>query len=148
MNSARAGLIGTWALVATGWKRADGRHANPFGDGATGVLMYDAAGYVAAQVMRAGRPQPPPDAHAGLDTAMAASHPGYIAYFGTYEVEASGEAVQHQVIGATMPAWVGATLRRRFRIEGDELTLTDDVVASDGVAVVASMTWRRVATSP
>ena len=139
-----ADLIGTWALVATAWKRADGKHANPFGDGATGILTYDAAGYMAAQVMRAGRPQPAPDTHAGLDSAMAAAIPGYIAYFGTYEVAATGDVVHHTVIGATMPAWVGTTHNRRFTIAGGELTLVDDVIAADGVAVVASTTWRRV----
>ena len=136
-------LTGTWALVATGWRRADGRHANPFGEGAVGILIYDAAGHMSAQVMRAARP-PSPEAHAGLDTAMASAVPGYIAYFGDYLVDEGAATVTHTVVGATMPAWVGTEVTRGFYIEGDELTLTDSVVSADGVAVEASTTWRRL----
>ena len=134
-------LVGTWALVATQWKRADGRHANPWGEGATGVLMYDGAGHMAAQVMRADRPIDAA-AQAGIDGAMAAGVPGYIAYFGSYEIR--GSVVEHAVAGASLPAWVGSTHRRRFTIDGDRLTLSDDVVTSDGVAVEAATTWQRV----
>ena len=136
-------LIGTWALVATQWKRADGRHANPWGEGATGILTYDAGGNMAAQVMRADRPSPANGAPAGIDAAMSAAVPGYIAYFGTYEIR--DDIVEHAVVGASLPAWVGATHRRRFVVSGDELTLRDSVIAADGVAVEAATTWRRVA---
>jgi hypothetical protein len=136
-------LIGTWALVSTEWSRADGRHANPFGDGAVGILMYDASGYMAAQVMRAERPDVPPGAR-DIDAAMAGAFPGYIAYFGTYEIDHAERVVRHGVIASAFPAWVGSEHERRFVVEGDRLTLTDDVIAADGVAVVASTTWQRV----
>jgi hypothetical protein len=137
-------LVGTWALVATEWRRADGRHANPFGEGAAGVLMYDAAGNMAAQVMRAERPKPTDGAATGIDAAMAAPAPGYIAYFGTYEIDEAAGVVAHTVVGAAFPAWTGTTHRRRFSLNGDRLTLRDDVVASDGVTVAAATTWQRV----
>jgi hypothetical protein len=138
-------LIGTWALVATEWRRADGRHANPFGPGAVGILIYDAAGHLSAQVMRAGRPAPPPEAHAGIDTAMANAVPGYVAYFGAYSIDDGAGTVTHRVAGSAFPAWVGREVPRRFVIEGDRLTLADSVVAADGVAVEAATVWRRVA---
>ncbi len=140
--TADAQLIGTWALVATEWKRADGRHANPFGAGAVGVLTYDAAGNMAAQIMRADRPSAD-ESHGGIDTAMAAAFPGYIAYFGTYEVVEPGFA-RHVVIGSAFPAWITATHDRRFIIEGERLTLMQDFETADGVAVAASTTWERV----
>ena len=138
-------LVGTWALIATQWKRADGRHANPWGEGATGILTYDPAGYMAAQVMRADRPSPADGTPSGIDAAMAAAVPGYIAYFGTYEI--SGAVVAHTVLGASLPAWVGTTHRRRFAVDGDRLTLSDSVIAADGIAVEAATTWQRVAES-
>lgn len=137
-------IVGTWALVATEWKRADGRHANPFGSGAVGVLMYDAAGNMSAQVMRAGRPAVPDDQPSGIDTAMAAAVPGYIGYFGAYHVDEAAGIVTHQVAGAAFPAWAGRDVPRRYRIDGDTLVLMDSVVAADGVAVEASTTWRRM----
>ena len=138
-------LAGTWALVATEWRRADGRHGNPFGSGAAGILTYDAAGNMSAQVMRADRPATPAGAPAGIDAAMMSAFAGYIAYFGTYEIDSARSVVTHTVIGSAFPAWVGSTPNRRFTIDGDRLTLSDSVTAADGIAVETSTTWRRIA---
>ncbi len=134
-------IIGTWALVATEWQRADGRHANPFGDGAVGILIYDAAGYMSAQVMRADRATA---AVAGIDTAMTTATPGYIAYFGTYEVDATAALIMHDVIGSAFPGWVANAHGRNFVVTSDTLILSADVISADGVAVHASTTWERV----
>jgi hypothetical protein len=135
-------LIGTWALVATEWRRADGRHANPFGAGAVGVLTYDAAGNMAAQIMRAERPVVE-GGSSGIEAAMASAIPGYVAYFGSYEVDAEG-VLQHHVAGSAFPAWVGTQHARRYSIDGDRLTLMQDFVTVDGVAVAAATTWQRL----
>ena len=137
-------LVGTWALVATEWRRADGRHGNPFGPGAAGVLMYDAAGNMSAQVMRADRTETPAADPAGIDTAMTSAFAGYIAYFGTYEIDATRSTVTHTVVGSAFPAWVGSTPNRRFAIEGDRLTLSDSLTTADGTAVEASTIWQRI----
>jgi hypothetical protein len=138
-------LIGTWALVATEWRRADGRHANPFGPGAVGILMYDTAGNMSAQVMRADRAGVPADQAGGIETAMASAVAGYIAYFGRYEIDGARGVVAHYVAGSTFPAWVGGTHERRFAVEGDRLTLSDSVTAADGTPTEASTTWHRLA---
>lgn len=137
-------LVGTWALVASAWRRADGRHGNPFGPGAVGILTYDAAGNMSAQVMRADRPPPATGQPAGIDTAMTSAFAGYIAYFGTYEIDGARGVVTHRVIGSAFPAWAGGTHNRRFAIDGDHLTLSDSVTAADGTAVEASTTWQRI----
>jgi hypothetical protein len=137
-------LVGTWALIATEWRRADGRHGNPFGPNAVGVLIYDAAGNMSAQVMRADRAGAAADQANGIETAMTSAFAGYIAYFGTYEIDEARAVVVHTVVGSAFPAWVGATPNRRFAIEGDRLTLSDSVTAADGTPVEASTTWQRV----
>ena len=137
-------LVGTWALIATEWRRADGRHGNPFGPNAVGVLNYDAAGNMSAQVMRADRAGAAADQANGIETAMTSAFAGYIAYFGTYEIDEARAVVVHTVVGSAFPAWVGATPNRRFAIEGDRLTLSDSVTAADGTPVEASTTWQRV----
>lgn len=137
-------LLGTWAFVASEWRRADGKHANPFGEAAVGVLTYDTAGYMAAQIMRAGRP-PGPDLPPTIDAAFASAVPGFLAYFGTYEIDEAKAVVTHTVVASSFSAWVGTSHHRRFVIVGDQLTLSDDLMTSDGVAVWASTTWRRVA---
>ncbi len=137
-------LIGTWALVASEWRRADGRHANPFGAGATGILTYDAGGYMSAQIVRADRPPPLPEAPLTIDAAMASGVPGIVAYFGTYEADEAAGLVGHHVIASAYPPWAGREQRRRYAFTGDRLTLSADLQTADGVAVAASTTWERV----
>ena len=49
------------------------------------------------------------------------------------------------VLTMTGAGWgVGGQHNRRFRIDGETLVLSDDLVTADGVAVAASTTWRRV----
>jgi hypothetical protein len=138
-------LVGTWALVSTEWRRADGRHANPFGEGAVGILTYDDAGFMSAQIMRASRPALAPDSPAGIETAMSSAVAGYVAYFGRYTIEPGAKRVDHEVIGSAFPAWVGTTHQRHFETDGETLTLRQDFTTVDGVAVAAATTWRRVA---
>jgi len=137
-------LVGTWALVASEWRRADGRHGNPFGPGAVGILSYDDAGNMSAQIMRADRPPPATAQSAGIDTAMTSAFAGYIAYFGTYAIDHARDIVTHTVIGSAFPVWAGGTHSRRFAIDGDHLTLSDSVTAADGTPVEASTTWQRI----
>ena len=136
-------IVGTWALVSSEWKRADDLHANPFGAGSTGVLMYDASAHMSAQIMHADRP-PVANAPSTIDVAFAVAIPGYLAYFGTYEVDEAAGAVSHNIIASSFPAWVGESNRRRYSIEGDTLTLRDDLTTADGIAVAAATVWRRV----
>jgi hypothetical protein len=136
-------LLGTWAFVASEWKRADGKHANPFGAGSTGILTYDAAGYMSVQIMRADRPSTQV-AQPTIDAAFSAAVPGYLAYFGTYEIDEQRRVVTHTVIASTFPPFVGAQNHRRFEVEGDRLILRDDLTTSDGVAVAAATIWQRV----
>ncbi len=136
-------IVGTWAFVASEWKRADGRHANPFGAGAMGVLMYDASGHMSAQIMHADRP-PVTTIAPTIDAAFGLAIPGFLAYAGTYEVDDAAGVLTHRVVVSSFPAWVGTEHRRRFVIEGETLTLRDDLTTADGVAVAASTTWRKM----
>jgi hypothetical protein len=128
----------------TEWRRADGRHANPFGTDAIGVLIYADSGYMSAQVMRADRPAIDAAHPTGIDAAMASAFPGYVAYFGAYAIDDAGGLVTHRVLGSAMPAWVGREFARRFMIQGDTLTLRDDLTTSDGIAVDAATSWQRI----
>jgi hypothetical protein len=136
-------IVGTWAFVASEWKRADGRHANPFGAGAMGVLMYDASGHMSAQIMHADRP-PVTTIAPTIDAAFGLAIPGFLAYAGEYEIDDGNAVVTHRVVVSSFPPFVGTEHRRRFTIDGDELTLRDDLTTADGVPVAAATTWRRM----
>ena len=133
-------LIGNWELVSYDSVEPDGSLRQPFGH-AIGRLSYDERGNMAGQVMRPDRP--PVEARQGAAQQVRAAYTGYIAYFGTYEVNAEANQVTHRVVGALSPGWVGGLQVRRMRFDGELLVLEADVPRSGGTARHV-LTWRRL----
>lgn len=118
--------------------------SHPFGSDARGLIMYTPDGYMSAQLMVAGRPNydlPMPDG--GTPSQQAAAAAGYLAYSGPYFVdEATGE-VRHEPTVCLIPNWLGRTLLRPARLDGDELTLSALTGTPAGTTVRSTMTWAR-----
>src|SRR5262249_38236556 len=109
-------LIGTWTLVSYEAIEPDGSRSLPFGH-AVGRLSYDVHGNMSGQVMRPHRA--PVELAIGAAQQVRAAYIGYIAYFGTYEVDEQAGTVVHHVLGALNPAWVGGDQVRRMAFDGD-----------------------------
>ncbi len=131
-------FIGTWLLVSQHTVFPDGSARPSRGEGATGILMYDRAGYMAVQLMRT-------DGHAtdlhdlrDFETAMQ----GYHGYFGRYEVDEAAQVVRHFVEGSGYFAYRGTTQIRHYQFDGDQLTL--QAQAADGTTRV--LVWRRASS--
>lgn len=139
----RERLIGHWALVSYDTIHPDGTTGRPYGR-AVGRLHYDEHGNMSGQVMRPDR-RPIAQRDEGVRNLRAA-YAGYIAYFGTYEVDPAAETVTHHVQGALNPAWVGGDQVRRVKFDGDRLVLQAEVDRPDG-PVRHILTWRRL-TAP
>jgi hypothetical protein len=140
MSTMAARLVGTWDLVSFVSYEADGSAIEPFGR-AVGRIMYDAAGHMAGQVMRPGR------AAIGRGEASAeqirAAYTGYIAYFGRYTVNDSGDVVTHHVAGSLNPGMVGGDQIRRMTFDGDRLVL-EAAVQRRGETIRQVLTWRKL----
>src|SRR5262245_20219761 len=83
------GIVGTWRLVSYEDKPPSGPSLWPFGKEAKGVLMYDASGHMSIQIMAI----PHPKVASGDDSRVTpeekqALYDAYVAYFGTYTVDA------------------------------------------------------------
>lgn len=133
-------LVGNWTLVSYVTENPDGTRGKPYGD-AVGRLSYDAHGNMAGQVMRPGRLEVTPGDWQSQQVRSA--YAGYIAYFGTYEVNAAGDTVMHHVQGSLNPGWVGGTQVRRMQFEGDLLILSTKVQKGGGI-VNHVLTWKRL----
>jgi hypothetical protein len=57
---------------------------------------------------------------------------GYVAYFGTYSVDAAKNMVVHHVEGSLAPSFNGTDQPRPFKLSGDRLLIGDE------------KTWRRI----
>jgi lipocalin-like protein len=142
------GLVGTWQLESRRDRTAGGTTAiePSLGENPLGLLIYDAAGRVAVQLMKRDRVStsgsPSPRTSAGSNSSGGTGD--YDAYFGTYEVDVAAGTVTHHLEAALAPSDVGRTLTRRFSLEGDRLTLSFKTTVADHGEVTRIIVWRRV----
>ena len=146
-KDARAAIVGAWRLVSIIDSLPDGRTASWMGEHPQGILVYDAAGYMSAQLMAPARPRfpghGPPLRDAVSDSTVRAAFAGYYAYFGRYEIFPDSQLVVHHVQGSLWPAEVGLRRRRVYRLAGNRLSLRA-LPERDGVRYPRWLTWERV----
>lgn len=107
-------IIGAWRLVHSVEITPSGETHYPFGSDAIGYIYYSETGVTAVQISRRGR-KPVTDP-SNLERE-------YLAYFGRYEIDRGRQVVRHIVEGELFPGVHPETLERRYRFEGDLMSL-------------------------
>jgi len=130
-------LVGTWRLLDFADLDKDGTWHCRFGEHPRGYFVYDATGHVHIQIMKVPPLAPFPEAQLGDDKRPTPEHAlaaysAYVAYFGTYTVDAAKRVVTHHVEGSLAPDFTGTDQPRPFQLEGDRLEIGD------------GKTWRRL----
>lgn len=125
VNTSAQNIVGSWKLVAYEDRLADGSVEYPFGRKPVGLLIYDATGHMAIQIMKV----PHPKVASGDDEKVTAEEKpalfdSYEAYFGTYSIDSTKKEVTHHVEGHLYDVYVGTSQKRPFELSGDRLTLT------------------------
>lgn len=129
-------LIGTWRILAFEDRKNEhdpnSEWTYPFGKNPIGYFVYDDTGHVMIQIMKT--PPPPPFGSRKQPTGEEAKTAitGYVAYFGTYTVDAVKNIVVHHVEGSLEPSFIGTDQPRPFMLSGNRLVIGDD------------KTWRRI----
>ena len=138
-------LLGAWRLAEYAFTDGDGAVTHPWGESAEGLIIFEASGQMSAQIMRPGRETVPPPGDGDGDAARPAEQAfrGYVAYFGSYEVDAEAGTLSTRVTGALNPAMVGTEQRREFELAGDRLTLRTPETGPRNTSGV--LVWERVA---
>jgi len=120
-------LVGVWRLVSFEVHAPGQPIRYPFGPDAVGLLIYDANGVMAGQLMRPGRSTfASPTISRGSDTELVEAATGYVAYAGTYSVNEVNDAegvVTHHVTMSLFPNLVGTDQHRHMMIDGSRLEL-------------------------
>ena len=138
-------LPGSWLLqsridiTATGERRPEPL----LGEDPVALLIYDRAGFFAAQFMKRDRSSVVSDAPAGGKNNTRAQG-GYDAYFGTYTVDDAANTVTQRLLASLSQENVGSVLTREMHVRGDELVIRLQTSTADGTAVTRTLTWRRV----
>jgi hypothetical protein len=143
--SPRDRFPGTWRLLSYQTHLPDGTIEYPFGEEATGLLIYTLEGAMSGQVMRAGRASLPSGyRRSGAVDEVLAAFEGYIAYCGAYRVEEESSEVIHCVEASLFPNWVGTEQRRGYQFDAERLALSAEG-SRKGVTVSNRLIWQRIA---
>lgn len=124
LKSLKKQIVGTWSLISAEDRQPDGQwKKHSLGDPPSGYFIYDATGHASIQIMVT-----PPQQIAKPDSptpeeALAIFN-NYIAYYGTYTIDA--ENITVQVVGALDPTQVGSAQVRPYRLSGDRLLIGND----------------------
>lgn len=128
-------FVGTWTLIELG---GEGPMVERLGIDAVGILMYDAAGNMAVQIMKKGH------ASAGQlksDQDFKSAFQDYVCYFGEYSIDATQHYITHHVVGSLHPRDIGRELKRRYEFSGDRLILTAEGIIADE-PIDARLVWK------
>jgi hypothetical protein len=107
-------IVGTWRLVHSIIINADGKKEYPLGEDAIGYICYSDTGIMAVQISRRSRDE--------VKDASRLKH-DYLAYFGRYEIDPGKGVVRHLVEGQLFPGDHPGVLERKYRFEGDLMSL-------------------------
>ena len=137
-------LIGTWHLLSCIMILEDGSEHHYWGESPKGILTYDTAGNMAAQLRQADRPKfEHEDWSKGTCEEIKRAFQSYQAYYGTYELHEEEGYVIHHVDGAIFPNWQGQPEKRFFNIVGDELHITSPPIPINGNEFVFKLSWTK-----
>jgi hypothetical protein len=140
-----ASIVGTWRLVS--FLAVDGQGAAPYWDAAaTGLIIYTADGYVAAQLYDARRPRLGKEWEQADPSTARTLFAGLATYYGRYTVDTEASTVTHLVEGAMSPDWVGSRLVRSYRFLGPDRIELGILTNAEGQPATNRMVlvWERV----
>ena len=135
----------TWRLLDCYGKWTDGRITYPYGEHAEGQLMYNDHGSFSGQIAGSCRPVfESGNLLKGTPQEIKKAFEGYIAYYGTYEVDENNSQITHHVENGLFPNWVGNNQTRTYEFEGKNLRLNTQPIKGAKADLTVTLLWERV----
>lgn len=131
-------FIGTWKLLECVQADAHGNLAYPWGNDATGYILYTPEGIMAVQIMRNTRSSME-SSPSDIEYQNPPYNPHYLSYSGTFSLDETKKLVIHTAHVNFMPEMVGRKYIRSYRFYEDKLELT-----THGETPVRTLTWQKV----
>ena len=137
-------LAGVWRLVSSEFRTSGGEVIYPLGEDAQGQAIFTETGFISGQLMRQGRPQFASGNQAsGTAQEMEAALQGYVAYYGTCEVDVEKQTLTTHVEGSMYPNWVGGFQTRFYQLNDKQLTLTTPPITIGEEDITGVLVWER-----
>jgi hypothetical protein len=151
VHPAREQLVGAWRLVSIETKNAAGLFADPFfAAGSTGLIVYDASGWVSVQISGPGRQPWPvpasrlPETRAQNLRLKGAAYDTYYAYVGTWDYDPRDARMTHHVKSSLIAAEVGVDYVQGIELAGNRLTFTSQSHETGGEELTRTKVWERI----
>jgi hypothetical protein len=139
-------FFGTWKLISCIAQNPEGQTAYPFGKNAQGRANFEPSGRYSFQVFNPDRPKfASTDPSKATDQEVRGAFTGYLAYYGSFVANTDEGTIVNHVEAASIPGWVGSDQVRHYRFESNRLILRTPPLLRDGVALVMTLTWERLA---
>lgn len=136
-------LVGTWTLVSVDNVFPDGSRMHLYGEQPHGILMFDAKGRYALQILSANRPRfVLNDKSKGTAEEYKAAMQGSNSHFGRYTVQ-QDTAITFHIEHASFPNWEGTEQKRLFTLTGNELKYTVPTPTTGGAQATGEVIWKR-----
>jgi hypothetical protein len=138
-------FVGAWRLVSYSAVASSGETIYPLGRNAHGRIIYDAGGRMAVQLGDPGRAAfAASDPRAATHAEVRDAFDSYLAYYGTYTVDAGRGVVVHHLELSLLPNWTGVDQVRYYDLQGDRLTLKTPPMVIGGVERVSTLVWEKL----
>lgn len=146
MGSITNQFIGYWELDQWYFHIDDTKHPNPFGNNATGNLIYSDQGIMAAVLKKDKRANfKYPSLLKGNSQEKINAVNTYISYMGSFVVK--NNTIIHNVEHSLLPNWENTKLIRKFNFSNHNNTLTlvtPPAKTSTHKLVVNTLIWKRI----
>lgn len=141
--AARREVAGTWALVDHRTTMANGEVRRAFGSSPQGLFVFHPDGHTLVQIVNPDRPSSTLDR--ASDEELRALQRTYLAYFGTYDVDAATKKIVVHTTADLNPMNTGTDQIRFYEFDGDLMYLQPPTTTTaSGASQVSRITWRRV----
>ena len=143
MPNPAADLVGSWTLFAVDNVLPDGGRVQLYGPDPQGLLMFDAEGRYALQLMRGGRTRfASGDKSLGTAQEYKEAVQGSNAHFGRYTIDGKAGTISFRIEHASFPNWEGTEQKRSFTLKDDMLTYRVPAPTS-GAGAIGEVRWQR-----
>lgn len=137
-------ILGPWKLLSMEAASNEGDVFYPFGENPSGMILYDASGYMSYTAMRSGRPKfASGDLAGGTPEEIKAAFEGFDAYYGTYELNPEERVITHYIEASKFPNWEGSEQVRFFQVSQSRLLIGTPPIQFRGTEWVIHVTFGR-----
>lgn len=136
-------IEGTWLLRAMNTISSNGTTKNIYGEEPLGITMFDAKGYMNAQMGSSTRSFFESDViDRGTPDEIIPAYKNYMAFFGQYKENPSGTLII-RLEGCLFPNWQGKDIIRYAEITNNILFLTTPPFLMASEEIIIKAIWNR-----